>query len=142
MEIVIVLGLIFVRRVQPIMIVLRLMIVTLIYSVKIMEIVGRYWFRYMLVLVIMRGILVIFTYIARLIPNEEFEILGLVNFIIILILISKKEEFFVIEERRIMSLKIWEVWLLGLNIYLVLYLLIIMVIVVWVGGRGGKSLRV
>ena len=60
----------------------------------------------MLVLVIMRGILVIFTYIARLIPNEEFEILGLVNFIIILILISKKEEFFVIEERRIMSLKI------------------------------------
>jgi len=59
---------------QPVFIVRRLIVITLFYSFFIYKIIGSYWFRYLLLLVILRGVLVIFTYIVSLIPNESFEI--------------------------------------------------------------------
>ena len=142
MEIILLLGLIFIRRIQPIMIVLRLIIVTLIYSVRILELIGSYWYRYLLVLVVIRGVLVIFSYIARLIPNEEFEILRLINFIIVGIIVFERRVFSFANDLREISFKIWEVWIIGVNIFIVVYLLVVMVIVVWLRGKEGQSLRI
>jgi len=64
--------------VQPIIIVGRLILITLIYSLLIYLILGRFWYRFMLLLVILRGVLVIFTYISSLTPNERFELENLI----------------------------------------------------------------
>jgi len=59
-----------------------------------------------LVLVVIRGVLVIFSYIARLIPNEEFEILRLINFIIVGIIVFERRVFSFANDLREISFKI------------------------------------
>lgn len=134
MKIIIILGLLFVWRVQPYLIIIRLMVITIIYSIYIYYGIGRYWYRYILVLVMIRGILVLFTYIARLIPNERFEYMRLIYirlFIYIILLIKLKYKISYFGDRRFMVLKLWEISVGLYNLYIVLFLLIIIVIVVW-----------
>lgn len=107
-----------------------------------MEIVGSYWYRYILVLVIIRGVLMLFTYIVSLIPNESFEVIRLVNFVLLLIIMRVKIEVINIEDGGVFSIKIWGIVVGGINLYVVIYLLIIIVMVVWLRGAGIKALRI
>lgn len=144
MKIIIILGLIFVWRVQPYFIIIRIIIITMGYSIFIYYKMDRYWCRYILILVIIRGVLILFTYIARLIPNERFEYIRLIYvrlFICIFIIIGIKFERGYFEDMRIIILKIWEVLVRLYNLYFVIFLLIIMLMVVWLRNFGEGAVR-
>lgn len=80
----------FIIRIQPIFIVRRLILIVLIYSYIVYIVIGGYWFRYALVIVMLRGVLVVFTYIVSLVPNERFENYNLIYLVrIILVLVGR-----------------------------------------------------
>lgn len=126
------LGVIFVLRVQPIMVIRSLIFTVLIYSLYLYWNIRRFWFRYIILLVLIRGVLVVFTYIISVLPNESFEISRLLVLIFSLILIYNNnfyEEF--IQDIRLGRIKIWEIKTIVLSLFLVVYLLFIIIIVVW-----------
>ena len=144
MKIILLLGLMFVWRVQPYSIIVRLIIITLGYSIFVYYRIGRYWYRYILVLVIIRGVLVLFTYIARLIPNERFEYISLVYvslFLYTVILLRIKYIVLYYSDIRKIVLKIWIILLGTYNLYLVIFLLLVIVIVVWLRNFDAGAVR-
>lgn len=134
-------GIIFVRRIQPIMIIRRLIIIILIYSYIIYIILGGYWFCYVLILVILRGVLVLFTYIVRLIPNESFENYNLIYIFILIIIIGIFLYFY---KYRIdyIRLFLWKSYFGIFNLFIVRFLLGIILIVVWLRYLGYGAVRI
>lgn len=140
---IVVLGLIFIRRMQPIFIVRRLILIILIYSHIIYIIIGGYWFRYALIIVMLSGVLVVFTYIVSLVPNERFEnynllyIMGIIMFMIRIFYVWSYDL-----KYGIISLSLWRSFFRIFNIFIVSFLLTIMLIVVWFRYIGCGALRV
>lgn len=136
-------GLIFIRRMQPIFIVRSLILIVLLYSYIIYIIMRSYWFRYALVIVILRGVLVVFTYIVRLIPNERFENYNLLYMIgVIIFLIGRFYVWIYDLKMGIISLNLWRRFFGIFNIFIVIVLLRIMLVVVWLRYMGFGALRV
>lgn len=139
----ILMGLIFIRRMQPIFIVRSLILIVLLYSYMIYIIMGSYWFRYALVIVILRGVLVVFTYMVRLIPNERFENYNLLYMIgVIIFLIGRFYVWIYDLKMGIISLNLWRRFFGIFNIFIVIVLLRIMLVVVWLRYIGFGALRV
>lgn len=139
----ILIGLIFIRRIQPIFIVRSLILIVLLYSYIIYIIIGRYWFRYALVIVILRGVLVVFTYIVRLIPNERFENYNLLYIIgVIIFLIGRFYVWIYDIKMGVISLNLWRRFFSFFNIFIVVVLLGIILVVVWLRYMGFGALRV
>lgn len=139
----ILIGLIFIRRIQPIFIVRSLILIVLLYSYIIYIIIGSYWFRYALVIVILRGVLVVFTYIVRLIPNERFENYNLLYIIgIIIFLIGRFYVWIYDIKMGVISLNLWRRFFGFFNIFIVVVLLGIILVVVWLRYMGFGALRV
>lgn len=67
---------------HPLGIVILFVVVRMLYSLKIYFMLGTFWYRIILILVMIRGIMVVFSYIARIVPNEKFKM----NFWILVIL--------------------------------------------------------
>lgn len=140
---IIILGLIFIRRMQPIFIVRRLILIILIYSYIIYIIMGGYWFRYALIIVMLSGVLVVFTYIVSLIPNERFENYNLLYMIGIIIFIVRIFYVWSYELKYgIIRLRLWRNFFRIFNIFMVSFLLTIILIVVWFRYVGCGALRV
>lgn len=139
----ILIGLIFIRRIQPIFIVRSLILIVLLYSYIIYIIIGSYWFRYALVIVILRGVLVVFTYIVRLIPNERFENYNLLYIIgVIMFLIGRFYVWIYDIKMGVISLNLWRRFFSFFNIFIVVVLLGIILVVVWLRYMGFGALRV
>lgn len=137
-----VLGLIFVRRVQPIFIIGRLILLVIIYSYFIYIYIGIYWFGYALVIVILRGVLVVFTYIVSLIPNENFERYNIVYILILIILMMGGYKVWKYDIKWIfISLELWNSCISIINIFIVRFLLIIILMVVWLSYIGYGAIR-
>lgn len=137
------LGIIFIRRLQPIFMVGRLILIILIYSYLINMFLGRYWFRYALVLVMLRGVLVVFTYIVSLIPNERFENYNIIYVVGIILLIIRGYYLYIyINNCRIYSTILWSSYISIFNIFIVIFLLIIILVVVWFRYIGFGALRI
>lgn len=125
------LGIFFLIRFQPLFIVRRLILITLIYSFIIYSSLGTFWFRYILLLVIIRGVIVLFTYIVRLIPNESFEIYGLIMFFSFMILIFLGYNISFLIDIRIIRVNLWITLLRIFNLILISFLLVIILLVVY-----------
>lgn len=135
-------GLIFIRRMQPIFIIRRLILVVLIYSYIIYIIIRGYWFRYALVIVILRGVLVVFTYMVRLIPNERFENYNLLYMMgIIMFLIGNFYIWMYDVKIGMISLNLWRRFIGIFNIFIIRILLGIILVVVWLRYIGCGALR-
>lgn len=134
-------GLIFVSRVQPIFIISSIIIITVLYSYIIYVMIEVYWFGYVLVIVILSGVIVVFTYIVRLSPNERFENYNLVILLLIIfILIFGRYMYH--DNISYMSLFLWVSYVGLYNIYIVGFLLGVMLIVVWIVGIKLGAVRV
>lgn len=144
MKIVFVIRFLFIWSVQPFLIIIRIIILTLLYSLLVYYFIKRYWYAYMLVLVIIRGVLVLFSYFIRLISNVKFELLSFVYiriFLFFVFLFKINKDVFFIDDFSFISFKFWE-RIIGLyNIYLVLFLLIIIVMVVWLRNLNIGAVR-
>lgn len=142
MKILIMLGVVFVWGVQPLYIIIRMVLVVLRYSLYIYYVIGRYWFRYIIILVILRGVMVLFSYIVSLSPNHRFEMGGLILVVIFIYLVYFYNDLFNMYE--ICELNCLDLWL-GIRFfitYFVLFLLRIIVLVVWVRSYCLGRLRV
>lgn len=136
-------GLIFIRRIQPIFIIRRLILVVLVYSYMIYLIIGGYWFRYALVIVILRGVLVVFTYIVRLIPNERFENYNLLYMIGVIIFLIGRFYIWIYDMKiGLVSLNLWRRFFGIFNVYMIRILLAIILVVVWLRYLGCGAIRV
>lgn len=136
------LGILFIRRVQPIIIIGRLIIIVILYSYILYCVIGGYWFGYVLILVILRGVLVLFTYMVRLIPNERFENYNLIYvflFLLTLIVLGTWYFKFNIDYTR---LYLWESYFGIFNLFIVRFLLRIILIVVWLRYMGYGAVRI
>jgi hypothetical protein len=135
-------GVFLVRRLQPIIIITIIIIIVLMYSYFVYISIIGYWFSYILVIVILRGVLVIFTYIIRLIPNELFENYNIIYIYIFLIMRIISYEYILNEINELISLIIWISWYGILNIFIVSFLFIAILIIVWLRYRNEGAIRV
>lgn len=134
-------GLIFVSRIQPIFIIRSIIIITILYSYIIYIIIEIYWFGYVLVIVILSGVLVVFTYIVRLSPNERFENYNLVILLLVIfILIFRRYIYY--DNMSYISLFLWVSYVGLYNIYIVGFLLGVILMVVWIVGVKLGAVRV
>lgn len=136
------LGVMFIIRMQPVFIVRMLILITFVYSYIIYRVLGTFWFRYVLLIVILRGVLVVFTYMVTLIPNESFEIYSLILlFIIMVIFIVEYMKLYWIDIGLI-SVNLWITYFGLLRIFLVGFLLVIILLVVSLRYIGDGAFRV
>lgn len=135
-------GILFVITLQPVFIVRRLIIITFIYSFFIFNGVGSYWFRYLLLIVILRGVLVVFTYMVTLIPNERFEIYQLMLAFLLILMFIVKWDFFYGFEMSFLTLNLWNRYIGVFNLFLVRFLLVVILLVVLLRGINYGSFRV
>lgn len=142
LRLLIVIGIFFVRRVQPIFIIRCLIIIVLCYSYVVYNVLGGYWFSYALVIVILRGVLVLFTYLVRLVPNERFENYNLLYIFTILTIIMRGLFFYLFNDMDYVSLNIWSSYFRIFNLFIVRFLLRIILIVVWLRYMNEGALRV
>lgn len=140
--IIIVIGLLFIRRIQPLIIIRTLIIIVLFYSYLIYNIIERYWFSYALVIVMLRGVLVIFTYIVRLIPNERFESYNLIFVIFLIFLFFGFFIYKYVFDLSYNSLSLWGSRISLFNIFVVSFLLRIILIVVWIRYLSKGAVRI
>lgn len=137
-----IISIFFIRSLQPIFIICSLIIIALIYSYIIYNIIGDYWFRYIMIIVILSGVLVVFTYIISLIPNERFERYNLVVVVLfIIIFIGMYINKYVLSIRYI-CLDLWLSYVRIFNIFIVGFLLRVMLIVVWLRRVGSGAVRI
>nr|YP_009108134.1 NADH dehydrogenase subunit 6 [Araneus ventricosus]AIU45756.1 NADH dehydrogenase subunit 6 [Araneus ventricosus] len=143
MKLALMLGVMFVLSIQPMMIISSLIMVVLIYSFYLYWNLSEFWFSYMMVLVLMSGVLVVFTYMMSVLPNESFEVSSLVMLILGFVLMYKGEvydEF--IQNVSMGSMKIWSGISLIVSLFLIIYLLFIMVMVVWLSMMERGAIRI
>lgn len=135
-------GILFVIRLQPVFIVRRLIFITFVYSFFIFISRGTYWFGYLLLIVILRGVLVVFTYMVTLIPNESFEIYHLIIVFLLILILVVKLDFSFFFEMRFLTLNLWISYLGVFNLFLITFLLVIILLVVLLRGINLGSFRV
>lgn len=138
--VIVIIGVIFIIIAQPIRLVMLLILVTLFYSLEIFREKITFWFRFIIMIVMIRGVLVVFSYIARLSPDERFEIKWIGIIVFFLIWFYRKEHWG--ESESFCSLKLWEESVINVNLFMVRFLLVIIVAVVWVRGWIAGAIRV
>nr|QHH25571.1 NADH dehydrogenase subunit 6 [Argiope ocula] len=143
MKMVVMLGVMFVLSIQPMMVISSLIFTVLLYAMFLYWNVGSFWFSYMIILVLMSGVLVVFTYMMSVLPNESFEVSSLVMLVLGIIMMYKYsgfEEF--MSNISLGSMKIWGNLTLVWSMFLVLYLLVVMIMVVWVSMMEKGAVRI
>nr|YP_010415031.1 NADH dehydrogenase subunit 6 [Araniella displicata]URW97650.1 NADH dehydrogenase subunit 6 [Araniella displicata] len=143
MKAVVTLGILFVLSTQPMMVISSLIFTVLMYSLFLYWNLMSYWFSYMMVLVLMSGVLVVFTYMMSILPNESFEISSLI-FVIMGITILHNYKGWVLESQEISlgSMKLWGDLMLVGSLVLVSYLLFMMIMIVWVSIMEKGAIRI
>nr|YP_009161629.1 NADH dehydrogenase subunit 6 [Cyclosa argenteoalba]AKN58358.1 NADH dehydrogenase subunit 6 [Cyclosa argenteoalba] len=143
MKMVLLLGVMFILSNQPMMMISTLIFIILLYSLLMLWSLSSFWFSYMIILVLMSGVLVVFTYMMGVLPNESFEVSSLVMIVMGLVLTYKYFEFdeFILDE-SMSSMMIWEGTMFIMSLLLVVYLLGMMVIIVWMSMMEKGAIRI
>nr|YP_010460113.1 NADH dehydrogenase subunit 6 [Lycosa singoriensis]UUC05160.1 NADH dehydrogenase subunit 6 [Lycosa singoriensis] len=134
-------GVFFVMSMQPVFMVSMLIIITLFYSFFIFEVIGSYWFSYLLLLVMLSGVLVVFTYMVSLIPNESFEVFGMVFMFFFMFFFVEYFNVFKVN-MGFVSMSLWESYLGMFSLFLISFLLVVMFLVVLLSSMNIGSVRV
>lgn len=142
LKLVFLLGVFFVIRIQPIFIVRILIVISLIYSYSIYKVTGTYWFRYILIIVMLRGVLVVFIYMVTLVPNEKFEIYNLLVLFLFVMIILIKIDFYFLIDMRLITVNLWITYLGAFNLFLVRFLLRIILLVIVLRYLSDGSFRI
>lgn len=141
MKISLLLGFLFIIRIQPLVIIGILLGVVIFYALRIYYYSLSFWFGYILILIILSGVLVIFTYVVRLIPNERFEYLRFITMFGILFFIFTDRRFIAMSNQRIIRVLLWEGIISGYLIFLAIFLLRIIIIVIFLRNPEVGALR-
>nr|YP_009058783.1 NADH dehydrogenase subunit 6 [Plexippus paykulli]AIM52649.1 NADH dehydrogenase subunit 6 [Plexippus paykulli] len=139
---VVVLGIFFVSSVQPMFMISSLILIVLMYSYIVYIMIGGYWFSYALMMVMLSGVLVVFTYMVSLIPNESFESYNLMYMMGMLLLLMGGYYILMYDFKGgMLSLSLWMTLVSVFNMFMVSFLLSIMLVVVWLSYMEYGALR-
>lgn len=136
------LGVIFVIRIQPLVIIRIILIIVLLYALDIYYESIRFWFGYILIFIVLRGVIVIFTYVIRLIPNESFEFFSFLVMGLSLFLLFIRKSFIILENQSLFRVLLWEGLIRGFILYLGILLLAIIIIVIFLRRVTDGALRI
>jgi len=136
------LGIIFIIRIQPLIIIRIILGVVLLYSLDIYYESISFWFGYILILIVLRGILVIFTYVIRLVPNERFEFFSILVIFLRFIFFIINKKFIIVRNQSLLRILLWEGVIRGYIIYLGIFLFRIIVIVIFLRRVEDGALRI
>lgn len=129
----IIIGVIFIGVCHPIILAFCIIFLSLGFSVYLYKVIGEYWYRYIIILVVLRGVMVVFIYIARLIPNEEFDYIKVIILILfLLVMVGLVVEGIRLMGRRFLSLVLWISLIKEFNLFIVSFLLYIIIGVVYI----------
>nr|QNV12127.1 NADH dehydrogenase subunit 6 [Amaurobius fenestralis] len=127
----ILMGILFMSSIQPMMMIMSLIIISMMYSLYIYMSMGSFWFSYLLLLVMLSGVLVVFTYMVSLFPNESFEMYNL----LIIMMMCVFSLYWIYDmfgmDYSYISLNMWFFYMGIFSVCLVSFLLMVMVMVVW-----------
>nr|YP_010026030.1 NADH dehydrogenase subunit 6 [Cyriopagopus hainanus]QOQ36844.1 NADH dehydrogenase subunit 6 [Cyriopagopus hainanus] len=140
LKMIVLMSLIFMISTHPMSLVMAMMVIVLMYSLEMYWGSGTFLYSMVLMLVILSGVMVIFTYMASMNPNEKFE------FFFVGMMIMLLFSFYWGNEWKIMvtfeMLDMWNSSIMVVNEYLVSFLLVIMFMTIWISGWWYGPLRV
>nr|AUJ21346.1 NADH dehydrogenase subunit 6 [Tetragnatha similis] len=137
------LGMMIIWGSHPLMMMGGLVILVLMIFLHLYFSLVSLWVGYLLVLVMLSGILVIFSYMLSLIPNLAFEEFNLFMPMLLLVFAGYSiYEKFYMDNVSLYTYSIWVSELSSMTFYLVSLLLLLMVIVLFLSIMGKGSLRV
>nr|YP_009333098.1 NADH dehydrogenase subunit 6 [Araneus angulatus]AMD83665.1 NADH dehydrogenase subunit 6 [Araneus angulatus] len=143
MKMMITLGVLFITSIQPMLIILSMIMIVLFYSLYMKWMLMSFWFSYMMILVLMSGVLVIFTYMMSVLPNESFENSGMLFLLIGMYYLYNKLNYYeFVLDLSISSMEIWVSYLFVVSMFLVMYLLFLMILVVWISMMEMGAIRI
>nr|YP_009655376.1 NADH dehydrogenase subunit 6 [Epeus alboguttatus]QCL18093.1 NADH dehydrogenase subunit 6 [Epeus alboguttatus] len=136
------LGIFFVSSVQPMFMVSSLILIVMIYSLYMYMMIGNYWFSYALMMVMLSGVLVVFTYMVSLIPNTSFENYNIIYIMgMLMFMMGGMYMMIYMEKGSYISLNLWSSFISMFNIFMISFLLGIMLIVVWLSYLSYGAMR-
>jgi len=142
LKITLLLGLIFIVSIQPLIMIRVILGVVLLYSLGIYYESIRFWFGYILMLIVLRGVLVIFTYVVSLIPNERFEFLSILVLFVSIFFFFIYKRFIILDNQSLLRVLLWEGLMSGYLIFLGVFLLGIIIIVIFLRRIVDGALRI
>nr|YP_025746.1 NADH dehydrogenase subunit 6 [Cyriopagopus schmidti]AAP51156.1 NADH dehydrogenase subunit 6 [Cyriopagopus schmidti] len=140
LKMIVLMSLIFMISTHPMSLVMAMMVIVLMYSLEMYWSSGTFLYSMVLMLIILSGVMVIFTYMASMNPNEKFE------FFFVGMMIMLLFSFYWGNEWKIMvtfeMLDMWNSSIMVVSEYLVSFLLVIMFMTIWISGWWYGPLRV
>nr|ACA62666.1 NADH dehydrogenase subunit 6 [Calisoga longitarsis] len=140
MMMVILLGIMFVGSSQPMSLVLLLIFVTLSYVLYLYVVMKTFWYSFVIMIVMLSGVLVVFTYMASMSPNEKFIWSGISLMILIVVFLGVLVDGWGYPLSHV-SLKLWDGWTMLVVGWLISFLLVVMLMVIWVSEWGDMAAR-
>nr|YP_007474878.1 NADH dehydrogenase subunit 6 [Phyxioschema suthepium]AFC77866.1 NADH dehydrogenase subunit 6 [Phyxioschema suthepium] len=130
MEMAIMMGVLFLSFSHPMSLVMVLILLTMYFSFLLYEILGSSWLGIMLMLVMLSGVLVIFSYMASMTFNEMFsmELVSVMTVMFLGVMVLGEGDL-VVEEGVMMM---WSSEVIVVVMMMFIYLFIMMLMTVWV----------
>nr|YP_010316558.1 NADH dehydrogenase subunit 6 [Leucauge wulingensis]ULD67701.1 NADH dehydrogenase subunit 6 [Leucauge wulingensis] len=135
------LGIMFLLGAQPILLMGMLIMMVLIYSFNVYMVMGNFWFSYILMLVMLTGVLVLFSYMLSLIPNSEFEF-GSMFLVLVFLLMGYLigDIYYSYLDYSDYSIFMW-IPMMNMMTFFYIFLFGMMIIVVWLSMMDKGSIR-
>nr|QDP17901.1 NADH dehydrogenase subunit 6 [Parachtes limbarae] len=142
--IMVVLGMLFMLSNHAMMSIMCIIGIVLFYFYMSFVMCGGVWFGLVMVLVMLSGVLVIFTYMASLVPNDKFELMQVgYGFIFILCLMVGFDLMMLYGyDVSFLCLKLWDVDFMIYLMFGLSFLLLIMLFIIDIVGSFMGALRV
>nr|UXF58265.1 NADH dehydrogenase subunit 6 [Philodromus sp.] len=135
-------GMFLISSMQPMFMITMMIMIVIVYSYYIYLSMMSYWFSYILVMVMLSGVLVVFTYMITLIPNEVFENYNLLYMCMFIFFGFIGFDYVFFFSNEVVGLIIWNSLLGFLNIFVLVFLFLIMLMVVWFSYLSEGAVRI
>nr|YP_010239135.1 NADH dehydrogenase subunit 6 [Atypus karschi]QTH31104.1 NADH dehydrogenase subunit 6 [Atypus karschi] len=135
------LMMLFLSSFSSMMMIMMLISFTFIYVIKLYLFLDTFWYSYIVMMIVMSGVLVLFTYMASLSSNESIDFNKSLLFLFLSLMLYNEENMME-EVMETHSVSIWDQKLMNLNIMILIFLLITMFMVVKLSNFNFGSLRI
>nr|QHH25552.1 NADH dehydrogenase subunit 6 [Leucauge celebesiana] len=135
------LGIMFLLGAQPILLMGLLIMLVFIYSFNIYMVAGNFWFSYIFMLVMLSGVLVLFSYMLSLIPNMELEF-GSMYLVLVFLFMGYliNNNYYVHSDYSDLSIFMW-MPMMNMMTFFFFFLFGMMIVVVWLSMMDMGSIR-
>nr|YP_010352468.1 NADH dehydrogenase subunit 6 [Brachypelma albiceps]UIO59252.1 NADH dehydrogenase subunit 6 [Brachypelma albiceps] len=140
LKIMILMSVMFVMSSQPMSLIMMMVVMVFFYSLYMYMGSGTFWYSIVLLLVMLSGVMVVFSYMASMSPNNKFELWY--SGVVMMMLVSYEFWGWWQVDYTFFSMELWNLVVMVVNEFMVIFLLVIMLMVVWLSGWWNGPVRV